>query len=58
MATTRCGQCESPLVEITIARGESTVSMRSCSTCDTRSWEADGRLVGLPDILEVVGKRD
>jgi hypothetical protein len=57
MATTRCGRCDSPLVEISIVRGESTVSMRSCSTCDTRSWEADGRLVGLPDILEAVGKK-
>ena len=57
MATARCGACESPLVEIRIVRGETTVSMRSCSTCDTRSWEADGRPAALPDILEVVGKK-
>ncbi len=57
MATTRCAQCGSPLVEITLNRGESTMTMQSCSTCDTRSWRADGELLPIHRVLEAVGRR-
>ena len=57
MTTTRCARCDSPLVEIRIARAETTVVMQSCSTCDTRWWQEDGRAVALPQVLDAVGKR-
>lgn len=57
MTTTRCARCSSPLVEIRIDRAETTVVMQSCSRCDTRSWQEDGRPVGLPEILSTVGTK-
>jgi hypothetical protein len=50
-ASARCATCDSPLVEISIARGDSTMTMRSCSTCDTRWWHDDGDVVDLGHVL-------
>jgi len=30
-----------------------TVTMSSCSRCDTRSWDTDGEKVGLTNVLEL-----
>jgi hypothetical protein len=53
-ASARCASCGSPLVEISIARGESTMTMRSCSTCDTRWWHDDGDMVDLDHVLDTM----
>jgi hypothetical protein len=53
----RCPRCSSPLVEIRIAQGESTLRMRSCSTCDTRQWDTDGRVTGLDSVLAEVATK-
>jgi hypothetical protein len=50
----RCPRCASPLVEIRIDRGASTLRMRSCSTCDTRQWHADGEVADLDSVLSKV----
>jgi hypothetical protein len=50
----RCPRCSSPLVEIRIAQGESTLRMRSCGTCDTRHWDTDGEATGLDSVLAEV----
>jgi len=50
----RCPRCASPLVEIRIDRGESTLRMRSCAACDTRHWDADGEAAALDSVLSKV----
>ncbi|MDQ3147672.1 MAG: hypothetical protein M3R01_12215 [Actinomycetota bacterium] len=39
------------MVEIVIARGASTMKMHSCSACDSRWWDDDGRRVDLNHVL-------
>jgi hypothetical protein len=50
----RCPRCTSPVVEIRIAHGNSTLTMRSCATCDTRQWHADGQTTELDSVLSHV----
>lgn len=50
----RCPRCQSPLVEIRIDRGDSTLRMRSCAACDTRQWHADGEVAELESVLAKV----
>jgi len=59
MATVhRCSSCTTPLVSITIARGESQVTMFSCSRCDVRWWHEDGASVDRSRVFQVCGTRD
>ena len=46
-----CATCGRHIVRVDVRLGETTVTMHSCSTCDTRWWELDGRPVGLDIIL-------
>lgn len=49
-----CPNCRtSQLVEIGMNVGENRVTMHSCSRCDTRWWERDGRRVAVNGVLEL-----
>lgn len=49
--TTRCTRCGGPIVEIVLTSGDSDLTMRSCSKCDSREWANDGEPVELTDVL-------
>lgn len=51
-ATSSCPRCTSPLVEIRLPRAGSTVTMRSCSRCDTRYWDEGGSRTSLTAVLD------
>jgi len=53
----RCSQCGTPVVEIHLAGGPSNMTMRSCSTCDHRSWYRHGIEVPLEGVLDTLGTR-
>ncbi len=46
-----CQMCSNELVEIRLTIDGSRLVMRSCSTCDTRSWHRDGENVELDGVL-------
>jgi hypothetical protein len=56
-ASARCEKCDAPVVEISLARGDSTMTMRSCSACDTRRWSSDGEALAFDSVLAAVGSR-
>jgi hypothetical protein len=37
--------------------GEAIVTMRSCSACDSRYWDRDGRQVELDEVLTLTAAR-
>lgn len=49
MAT--CGTCSNETVEIAMTIDGAQLLMRSCSTCDSRSWHRDGESVELGGVL-------
>ena len=51
MTAPRCSRCNAPLVEITVTLAGAEATMRSCSTCDSRTWISDGRPVDLEGVL-------
>jgi hypothetical protein len=53
-ARARCERCSAPVVEISLSRGTSTMTMQSCSACDTRRWCSDGELLGFDSVLAAV----
>lgn len=46
-----CQRCGNEMVEIGLTIDGSRLVMRSCSTCDTRSWRRDGETVELDGVL-------
>jgi hypothetical protein len=47
-----CPVCrDKQLVEITLQVGERNLILRSCSHCETKWWENEGREVGLENVL-------
>ena len=46
-----CPGCGASTVEITIEVGRKEATMRSCSTCDRRSWHTHGESVDLKGVL-------
>ena len=53
-----CPVCSTKqLVEIDITLGEARVTMHSCSRCDTRWWDRNGRRVNVDGVLELAGRR-
>lgn len=52
-----CPRCEQPVVVIRMAFGGADAAMRSCRSCDTRSWDLDGLSVGLDEVLDAVPTR-
>lgn len=53
-APARCDRCAAPVVEISLSRGDSKMTMRSCSACDTRRWSSDGELLAFDSVLAAV----
>lgn len=49
--STRCSRCGGPIVEIVLSGDGSDLTMRSCSTCDTREWANDGEPVELSEVI-------
>jgi hypothetical protein len=54
LAPARCERCAAPVVEISLARGTSKMTMSSCSACDTRRWSSDGQVLGFDSVLAAV----
>ena len=53
-----CPNCKaSTLVEIALTVGRRPVTMRSCSGCDTRSWDSEGRSLHLEGVLALASGR-
>ena len=53
-----CPRCNKRgLVEITLTIGARAVTMRNCSTCDTRSWHSEGETLNLPHVLELASQK-
>jgi hypothetical protein len=53
--TNRCAHCQGPLIEISISLQPSgPMSMRSCSTCDTRYWHREGEVTTLEGVLDIM----
>ncbi|MEZ5320799.1 MAG: hypothetical protein R2698_01720 [Microthrixaceae bacterium] len=48
---TRCPNCGDTVVEIRLVIDHSDLMMRSCSTCEVRSWHRGGEQVDLHGIL-------
>jgi len=49
-----CPNCRgSRLVESDITLRERTITMHSCSRCETRWWDREGEPVGLSHVLEL-----
>jgi len=44
-------------VQVGLTLKERSVTMHSCSRCDTRWWDSDGEQVGLTDVLEMATVR-
>lgn len=55
MSATACPACGAPLVEIAIEVGAGTRTLCSCSTCDQRWWQVDGRLTTLDGVIDDLG---
>ncbi len=54
----RCPTCRSSaLIEIGLTLKEESVTMRSCSACESRWWEKGGQRLSLPSVLELVAAR-
>ncbi|MDZ7678691.1 MAG: hypothetical protein U5K29_09065 [Acidimicrobiales bacterium] len=49
--STRCARCGGPIIEIDLSSDGTDLTMRSCSTCDTREWANDGEPVALDEAL-------
>ncbi|MDP9070373.1 MAG: hypothetical protein M3N68_03625 [Actinomycetota bacterium] len=53
-----CPSCSgSRLVQIELVVDQRRVTMRSCSRCDTRWWQSDGKTIALPSVLDRAGNR-
>ena len=49
-----CPNCRTArLVQIGMTLKDRSVTMSSCSRCDTRWWDAEGERLGLPNVLEL-----
>ena len=46
-----CRACGNETVEISMSIDGSSLTMRSCSLCDARSWHRDGEVVDLHGLL-------
>ena len=54
----KCPRCKtSHLMEIVTTIRDQEVTMRSCSRCDSRWWDSDGKPVALPEVLELAAKQ-
>jgi hypothetical protein len=51
-----CRTCRRRIVEIDVRIGDATVTMHACSSCETRWWDRDGRVVGLATVLALAAE--
>jgi uncharacterized protein YodC (DUF2158 family) len=52
MRTQRCPRChDSHVVDIKLTLGGSRLTMHSCSGCECRWWDEEGKPVGLREVL-------
>ena len=50
----KCPRCKtSRPVEIAVTIRDQEVTMRSCSRCDSRWWDSEGKSLALPHVLEM-----
>jgi len=53
-----CPNCRGArLVQIGLRLKERRVTMHSCSRCDTRWWDSDGKRLGLTNVLDLATVR-
>jgi len=53
-----CPNCRGArLVQIGLRLKERKVTMHSCSRCDTRWWDSDGKRLGLTNVLDLATVR-
>jgi len=53
-----CPKCRAQrLVEIAVKIAGRTVTLHSCSKCDTRWWDDEGAVIDLPDVLDLATVR-
>jgi len=58
MEAARCEVCGTDLVEIDLTVDGADLIMRSCSKCDTRTWERDGDTIELDGVLTDLSSAD
>lgn len=56
MAVERCGACGRAYVEITLDVGGRTLTMQSCSHCDTRRWLGPEGELALDGVLDTISE--
>lgn len=53
-----CPKCKrSGLVEISLTIAARPVTMRNCSSCDSRWWNSEGESLRLPGVLALAAQR-
>jgi hypothetical protein len=53
-----CPDCRaSGVVEIRVQLDETSITMQSCSGCDSRHWYRNGEAIGLQGVLAMVPRR-
>lgn len=51
--STPCPRCDGTLTKISLTIDGRPVTMRSCSVCELRWWDADGELIDLTTVLDM-----
>lgn len=53
-----CPKCKrSELVEISLNIAARSVTMKNCSSCDSRWWQSEGESLPLPGVLALASQR-
>ena len=53
-----CPDCRaSGVVEIRVQLAETSITMQSCSGCESRRWYRNGEAIGLHSVLAMVPRR-
>lgn len=53
-----CPKCKrSGLVEISLNIAARSVTMKNCSSCDSRWWQSEGESLHLPGVLALASQR-
>jgi len=52
-----CPRCGAVLTEITSSLGDGEVTMRSCPTCETKTWVRDGAVLDIREVLELTAEQ-
>ena len=49
----QCKRCDGPLVEVPMVVSGAELTMSSCNRCDQRTWERNGEVVDLTEVLDL-----